>query len=104
VYARRPSVYMRESRALRVSSRPSALERPHESKSQAARQPVRSVTVARLASTAVKPSAVRGALGAVLAAPVVLAQVPCSITGQGFSIVPNVLPNPLTILLGILLQ
>jgi hypothetical protein len=40
----------------------------------------------------------------VLGAPVVLAQLPCSITEGGFSIVPNVLPDPLPILLGILIQ
>lgn len=40
----------------------------------------------------------------VLASPAILAQLPCSITGEGFSVIPNVLPNPGPFLLGILLQ
>lgn len=33
--------------------------------------------------------------------PVALMQLPCAITGDGISVIPNVLPDPLAILLGI---
>lgn len=46
---------------------------------------------------------VRTIARALIVAPAAMMQLPCAITGDGISIIPNVLPNPFPILLGILL-